>query len=98
MKELTTVFGQNFAQRVIFFSFLFVFSFLSFAQEGEKDNRYGGYARLHSMGDNPYIVDPDRSNTFKAQSRIFLHTQTSYGIIGFTLMQSRGWPRSVCRI
>jgi hypothetical protein len=71
MKELTTVFGQNFAQRVIFFSFLFVFSFLSFAQEGEKDNRYGGYARLHSMGDNPYIVDPDNIKLNPAYSSTY---------------------------
>jgi len=71
MKELTTVFGQNFAQRVIFFSFLFVFSFLSFAQEGEKDNRYGGYARIHSMGDNPYIVDPDNIKLNPAYSSTY---------------------------
>jgi len=34
------------------------------AQDGEKkDNRYGGYARLYSMGSNPYVVDPDNIKT-----------------------------------
>lgn len=39
---------------------VFVFSVLTFAQEGEKkDSRYGGYARLYSLGSNPFVVDPD---------------------------------------
>jgi hypothetical protein len=71
MKELTTLLGQNFVQRVLFFSFVFIFSFLSFAQEGEKDNRYGGYARLYSMGDNPYVVDPDNIKFNTAYSSIY---------------------------
>ena len=71
MKELTTLLGQNFVQRVLFFSFVFIFSFLSFAQEGEKDNRYGGYARLYSMGDNPYVIDPDNIKFNPAYSSIY---------------------------
>ncbi|MBS4034821.1 MAG: hypothetical protein KGZ85_10170 [Ignavibacterium sp.] len=44
--------------------FLLSFSVLLFAQDdGVKDSRYGGFARLHSMGDNPYIVDPDNIKT-----------------------------------
>jgi hypothetical protein len=40
-------------------TFVIIFSSVAFSQDGVKDNRYGGYARLYSMGDNPYIVDPD---------------------------------------
>jgi len=58
--------------RFFLFLTLFVFAIsVSFAQEGEKDNRYGGYARLHSMGDNPYIIDPDNIKTNPAYSSTY---------------------------
>lgn len=50
---------------------MFIISFASFAQEGEKNIRYGGYARLYSMGDNPYIVDPDNIKQNPAYSSIY---------------------------
>jgi hypothetical protein len=44
----------------ILFAVVFVFSIITMAQEGEKkDSRYGGYARLYSLGSNPFVVDPD---------------------------------------
>lgn len=44
----------------ILLTLVFVLSVVTFAQEGEKkDIRYGGYARLYSMGSNPFVVDPD---------------------------------------
>ncbi|MGQ9798583.1 MAG: hypothetical protein ACUVRG_04710 [Ignavibacterium sp.] len=52
-------------------SFTFTFSSSVFAQDGVKDNRYGGYARLYSMGDNPYIVDPDNIKYNSAYSSIY---------------------------
>ena len=52
-------------------TFVFIFSSSVFAQDGVKDNRYGGYARLYSMGDNPYIVDPDNIKFNSAYSSIY---------------------------
>ena len=52
-------------------SFVFIFSSSVFAQDGVKDNRYGGYARLYSMGDNPYIVDPDNIKYNSAYSSVY---------------------------
>lgn len=71
MRELTALLRQNFVQKVLFLGFILVFSFISFAQEGAKDNRYGGYARLYSMGDNPYIVDPDNIKLNPAYSSVY---------------------------
>jgi hypothetical protein len=51
--------------------FLLIFSLLIFAQDGQKDIRYGGYARLTAMGDNPYIVDPDNMKLNPAYSSIY---------------------------
>jgi hypothetical protein len=57
----------------IFFLLLFVliFSVQSSAQEEGKDMRYGGYARLYSMGDNPYIIDPENIKTNPAYSSVY---------------------------
>jgi len=64
MKKSSTFFRSGFVLGVILFAFIFSFSTLLLAQEGEKkDMRYGGYARLYSMGDNPFIVDPDNIKT-----------------------------------
>jgi hypothetical protein len=52
-------------------TFVFVFSVATFAQEGEKNVRYGGYARLFSMGDNPYVVDPDNIKLNSAYTSIY---------------------------
>lgn len=52
-------------------SFTFIFSSSVFGQDEVKDNRYGGYARLYSMGDNPYIVDPDNIKFNSAYSSIY---------------------------
>lgn len=52
-------------------SFVFIFSSSVYAQDGVKDNRYGGYARLYSMGDNPYIVDPDNIKYNSAYSSVY---------------------------
>jgi hypothetical protein len=71
MRELTTLLRYNFVQKVLFLCFILVFSFISFAQDGERDNRYGGYARLYSMGDNPYIVDPDNIKLNPAYSSVY---------------------------
>lgn len=58
------------------FSFLivliFVFSAIIVAQDGEKTNiRYGGFARLYSMGDNPYVIDPDNIKYNTAYSSVY---------------------------
>lgn len=57
------------------FSFLlgiiFIFSVMISAQEGEKDQRYGGFARLYSMGSNPYVVDPDNMKLNPAYSSMY---------------------------
>lgn len=52
-------------------TFVFIFSSNVFAQDGVKDNRYGGYARLYSMGDNPYVVDPDNIKYNSAYSSVY---------------------------
>ena len=51
---------------------VFVFSVLTSAQDDEKkDPRYGGFARIYSMGDNPFVVDPDNIKTNPAYSSIY---------------------------
>ena len=56
----------------ILFAVVFVFSVLTSAQDDEKkDPRYGGFARLYSMGDNPFVVDPDNIKTNPAYSSIY---------------------------
>jgi hypothetical protein len=67
-------------KKFLFFAFIITLSTIVFAQEGEKDNRYGGYARLHSMGDNPYIVDPDNIKLNSAYS--YMYPNFLWGDIG----------------
>ena len=60
MKKLVTFSDSSFLMGAILFTLIFSFSSVLIAQNIEKkDHRYGGYARLFSMGDNPYVVDPD---------------------------------------
>ncbi len=57
---------------LFFLILVFVSSVSLFAQEGEKkDPRYGGYARVFSMGDNPYIIDPDNIKSNPAYSSLY---------------------------
>lgn len=52
--------------------FILLLSTTAFAQDdGVKDHRYGGFARLHAMGDNPYIIDPDNIKTNPAYASIY---------------------------
>lgn len=52
--------------------FVFVLSTFTMAQnEEKKDVRYGGFARLYSMGDNPYVVDPDNIKYNAAYSSVY---------------------------
>ena len=59
----------------LFFSFLLFLSFISFAQESnsEKQNfdRSGGYARIQSLGNNPYVVDPENMKTNPAYAAYY---------------------------
>ncbi len=51
---------------------VFVFSTFTNAQnEEKKDVRYGGFARLYSMGDNPYVIDPDNIKYNTAYSSVY---------------------------
>ncbi len=60
--------------RLLFSSLLFV-SFISFAQDSnsEKQNfdRSGGYARVQSLGSNPYVVDPENMKTNPAYAAYY---------------------------
>jgi hypothetical protein len=67
-------------KKILFITCIFALSSLIFAQEGEKDQRYGGYARLYSMGDNPYIVDPNNITVNPAYS--FMYQNFLWGDIG----------------
>jgi opacity protein-like surface antigen len=71
MKKFSSVFGKSWFGTAILCFFILVFSATSFAQDGEKDHRYGGYARLYSMGSNPYIVDPDNIKLNPAYSSMY---------------------------
>jgi hypothetical protein len=64
-------FTKHSSYKVLLVFFILLFSFLSYAQDGGKDIRYGGYARLSAMGDNPYIVDPDNMKLNPAYSSIY---------------------------
>lgn len=56
----------------LFVAIVFSLSVTIFAQDdGVKDHRYGGFARLHAMGDNPYIVDPDNIKTNPAYASVY---------------------------
>jgi opacity protein-like surface antigen len=71
MRKSHTLTGISFVEAALVFFFIIVFSVVLFAQDGEKDHRYGGYARLHAMGDNPYIVDPDNIKLNPAYSSLY---------------------------
>lgn len=72
MKEFFSFSFSNLLQKGLVIAILFIFTAASFAQEGEKkDIRYGGYARIYSMGDNPYVVDPDNIKTNAAYSGLY---------------------------
>ncbi len=72
MKDFFSFSGSNLLIKVFALTFMFVFSFTLLAQDGEKkDPRYGGYARLFSMGDNPFIIDPDNIKSNPAYSSIY---------------------------
>ncbi len=62
-------------KNVTFFLFVvivFSLSLTTLAQDdGVKDHRFGGFARLHAMGDNPYIVDPDNIKTNPAYASVY---------------------------
>ncbi|MCK9426573.1 MAG: hypothetical protein M0Q21_11085 [Ignavibacteriaceae bacterium] len=59
----------------LFFSFLLFVSFLSFAQESNTDklsfDRSGGYARIQSLGNNPFVVDPENMKTNPAYAAYY---------------------------
>lgn len=69
------VFGVPFQTKklasLMLFTFVLTFAVSTLAQDGVKDNRYGGYARLYSIGDNPYIVDPDNIKYNSAYSSVY---------------------------
>jgi hypothetical protein len=72
MKEFPSFYMSNHLVKVLALTFIFIFSLPSFAQEVvKKDQRYGGYARLYSMGDNPFIVDPDNIKSNPAYSSMY---------------------------
>ncbi len=72
MKEFSSFYRSNLLIKVFALTFIFIFSSTLLAQDGEKkDPRYGGYARLFSMGDNPFIVDPDNIKTNPAYSSVY---------------------------
>lgn len=71
MKGRNSFLKSNLFTKVFALAFILVFSFTTFAQDGEKDNRYGGYARLYSLGSNPYVVDPDNIKLNPAYSSVY---------------------------
>lgn len=71
MKLLEINFRTKILASSMLIFFICIFSSSIFAQDGVKDNRYGGYARLYSMGDNPYIVDPDNIKYNSAYSSVY---------------------------
>lgn len=71
MKIVTFSSANSLWQKAVFASLILLFISPLFAQDGVKDNRYGGFARLYSMGDNPYIVDPDNIRNNPAYSSVY---------------------------
>lgn len=63
--------GKNLLFKMFLVSFILIFSCMSYSQDEMKDIRYGGYARLHAMGDNPYVVDPDNIKLNPAYTSIY---------------------------
>ena len=63
--------GKNLLFKIFLVSFILIFSCMSYSQDEMKDIRYGGYARLHAMGDNPYVVDPDNIKLNPAYTSIY---------------------------
>ncbi|MCZ7609745.1 MAG: hypothetical protein M5U17_06220 [Ignavibacterium sp.] len=72
MKEIASFFLNNLLKKGLVFALIFTFTATMFAQEVEKkDVRYGGFARLYSMGDNPYVIDPDNIKYNTAYSSVY---------------------------
>ncbi len=71
MKSVTSFFSPSLMQKILPILLIVLISSLSFAQDEVKCYRYGGFARLHAMGDNPYIVDPDNMKTNPAYSSMY---------------------------
>lgn len=71
MEKVTFSFSNSLLQKVLFAALMLFYISPLFGQDGVKDNRYGGFARLYSMGDNPYIVDPDNIRNNPAYSSVY---------------------------
>ncbi len=72
MNNATFLFSNSLMPKLFTAIFILFQASTAFAQDdGMKDHRYGGFARLHSMGDNPYIVDPDNIKTNPAYSSVY---------------------------
>jgi hypothetical protein len=73
--------GDNMFKRVItVFLFTLLLTTLTFAQYGKEINRTGGIARIMSMGNSPYLIDPYFIAHNPAWSAIF--TDFIFGDIG----------------
>ncbi|HQI40664.1 MAG: hypothetical protein B6D44_09200 [Ignavibacteriales bacterium UTCHB2] len=83
MKESVSFLINNLLKKGLLLAIIFTFVATSFAQEGDKkDVRYGGFARIYSMGDNPYIIDPDNVKYNTAYSSVY--SNFLWGDIGST--------------
>jgi hypothetical protein len=72
MLQFSTFFtNRSFLYKIFIVFFILIFSSMSYSQDGMRDVRYGGYARLHAMGDNPYVVDPDNIKLNPAYTSIY---------------------------
>ena len=69
--SLTVFTNKKLLYKIFLVTFILIFSCMSYSQNDIKDMRYGGYARLHAMGDNPYIVDPDNIKLNPAYTSIY---------------------------
>lgn len=83
MKKSVPFLINNLLKKGLLLAIIFTFVATSFAQEGDKkDVRYGGFARIYSMGDNPYIIDPDNVKYNTAYSSVY--SNFLWGDIGST--------------
>ncbi len=71
MKNVTNFFSPFLVHTILLLALIVLVSSTSFAQDEVKCYRYGGFARLHAMGDNPYIIDPDNIKTNPAYSSMY---------------------------
>lgn len=71
MKHFTDFFSPSLLQKIFLLVLIVFISSAAFAQDEVKCHRYGGFARLHAMGDNPYIIDPDNIKTNPAYSAMY---------------------------